>query len=201
MLKKAVRLLMLLSIVGWAGAAQATLITFDDLEVPGTSNSNLPSYSDQGFQFVPEIVAFNALASWHQGNGNYNTSAALFNNRTNGVTRLSAIDAALFDLVSIDLDTVYANNGPSPVEFRAYSSSNALVGTQGLTLTSDGWTTLNFTPAFSGVSYVEWTQTSGYHQFDNVLIDEAAIPEPATLALFGIGLAGLGFSRKKRKSA
>ena len=27
------------------------------------------------------------------------------------------------------------------------------------------------------------------------------VPEPATLALFGIGLAGLGFARKKRKSA
>ena len=27
------------------------------------------------------------------------------------------------------------------------------------------------------------------------------IPEPATLALFGLGLAGMGFARKKRKSA
>ena len=32
-------------------------------------------------------------------------------------------------------------------------------------------------------------------------IDAGQVPEPATLALFGIGLAGLGFARKKRKSA
>ena len=30
---------------------------------------------------------------------------------------------------------------------------------------------------------------------------EQSIPEPATFVLFGIGLAGLGFARKKKKSA
>jgi len=28
----------------------------------------------------------------------------------------------------------------------------------------------------------------------------SSIPEPATLALFGIGLAGLGFARRRKKS-
>ena len=34
-----------------------------------------------------------------------------------------------------------------------------------------------------------------------ISVSRASVPEPATLALFGIGLAGLGFARKKMKSA
>jgi len=36
---------------------------------------------------------------------------------------------------------------------------------------------------------------------DDVILNFSEVPEPATLALFGIGLAGLGFARKKKKSA
>jgi len=44
----------------------------------------------------------------------------------------------------------------------------------------------------------DFCQPDYYNAFDR---SPSAVPEPATLALFGIGLAGMGFARKKRKSA
>jgi len=34
--------------------------------------------------------------------------------------------------------------------------------------------------------------------FDNIVVDAAQAPAPGTLALLGLGLAGMGFSRRKR---
>jgi hypothetical protein len=47
----------------------------------------------------------------------------------------------------------------------------------------------------------EYTGGTGFGQVENNPGSWTAVPEPATLALFGLGLAGLGFARKKKNSA
>ncbi len=64
----------------------------------------------------------------------------------------------------------------------------------GITWNSYGYcqtTTLTSCDVFTG------TERTWMANFD---IDSVPVPEPATLALFGLGLVGLGFSRRRRRS-
>ena len=56
---------------------------------------------------------------------------------------------------------------------------------------------LNIIPSSNGCVGCDGTVIGALEELKLV----TPVPEPATLALFGIGLAGLGFARKKKKSA
>jgi hypothetical protein len=45
---------------------------------------------------------------------------------------------------------------------------------------------------------VSTNDQSPFAQFRFTLEDESTVPTPATLALFGLGLAGLGWSRRQK---
>lgn len=57
-----------------------------------------------------------------------------------------------------------------------------------------GTVTYSFANGVTKLEFVDWPQRIG---IDNLSL--TTVPEPATVALIGIGLAGLGFSRRQRK--
>jgi PEP-CTERM motif len=101
--------------------------------------------------------------------------------------------------ISIHLDNSLTGGVGTPDQILldgvSYAFVGPAVGTIG-TVTFDG---LNLTGATHTIQFVQdptfvWTFVSEISFFGD---SDGRVPEPATLALLGIGLAGLGFSRRK----
>jgi hypothetical protein len=200
-------LCMILLVVAMAGASSATVINFNELDIypEGSDSTGMESYTFENYTIEDSSGGFSSFYSPQGLNMFYFGSAGLLNyseflNGVTGVSRLSTVDGSNFTLSSIDLASMdFMGNGVPPVDFYAYDSYGARVGSSHNSITVFGeWTSVLFDDTFSNVSYVEWEQLPWYHQFDNIILHP--IPEPATMLLLCSGFIGLvGFRRKNKK--
>jgi hypothetical protein len=160
------------------------LITFDGLQ--GNYNSLVTS----GVTFTSS-GPFSIDTSY---SGSYNTtgvhltdqdSASFTFDFTNTVTNFAFVHGAT-DYVT----TITGWNGGNIVESHNFQNSNASNDGMFVGLSNN-----------SGFTHATLTMSSSDYIFiDNFSYSATSVPEPLSIALLGLGLAGIGFSRKKKMS-
>lgn len=180
-------------------SASATTITFDSLEQAGSGYQTMTAYEENGFRVSSDAL----FASAGQDNtGSYMGSAGLFNANAGAYASLTKIGGGTFDFNAVDLAPLSRSAGlgaGATVSFVGKVHGGGTVN-QDFTL-DDSFTFQTF--AFSGFNNLDsviWQQVYSFHQFDNLVLDQAAsaVPEPGTLVLCGLALALMGALLRKK---
>lgn len=185
-----------------APAAHAVVLDFESLTHAAPDAAYVTSYAEDGFVFtssVDPIFADQAFAVWGVAAPDFNGSTALWNSFEGAVTTLRAGDGSPFSIESIALGPAFADPGSGgEIVFTGRRGDDTVV-TRTFTLgTALEPVTYAFGDTFTGLASLSWEQGVPYHQFDNLVVNSALVPEPGPVVLCLAGLALLGLMRARQ---
>ena len=181
-----------------AGTANAELIDFDTLPGGGAlaANSILTNqYSSLGVEFSAtekkKTVSSAAVNSYRPLSGNYwaNTTSGDFRKRHD-------VLSMTFQYGVENVSWMTNSFGSKSIAFKAYDSASNLLETISI---SGDWIATAFTS--SGIYRIDALQPRNNWAWglDNLSFDKvAAVPAPGTIALLGLAMAAIGFTRREK---
>lgn len=200
---------LLLAAASLAPAAHATVITFNNL----TGASNIvytPSLTNSGFNFVGAnwsyVTGSDYASQSDSGVFAYNSSD--FYMTYQGLT-VTSVNASPFKLNSIDLVGWYSTAAGNKATLTGFKAGGGTVTqtvdlstvANGLKRTGNDFTTYSLT-GFDNLNSLTITHNfSDYLAIDNFVVNATQVPEPSSLALFGLAVAAGAFARRRAGKA
>lgn len=142
-----------------------------------------------------------------QQNPLYHGSAALWSDTATLTMFNDTTTTGVFGVKSIDVGSLYHSDDPTKEFYLGFSArrENGQIIDQWFKA-SGASTTLVFDYRFDRIMSLSWVQDSDvnwHFQVDNIVVDTnvGELPEPFSLTLMGIGIAGLAAARRKRPAS
>ncbi len=195
-----------------SGGANAAIVDFED--VVANNTSTFGTQISNGYRFEPTATTAD-LVFVHRSGGPCaggcvdNGSKALGVYNGDGAApfevRMTAADNSIFSLFSFDYSELFRFTtaaGGSIVLVGSLSGGGTVTESFAVDQISESYQTANVV-GFSNLTSVLFSSDRYYPTYDNINVTSGAtaVPEPGSVALVGLAIAGLGLARRKKQKA